>query len=205
MRRLLLSLTVLALTAPAAYAANENPTGFTAIDAQGQYRVEVTMGDHYGVTVDGPDAAGVGIHSDGATLQLRQIAKNGWGGPHRLNATVHVTTPALTALTSSRGMELWANGLRANQFDVHASMGTELHLGGTCGALTVNASMGAEIDASGLDCASAQIEASMGAEVRVHAHDSATAHASMGGEVRVSGRPPRQEHSAGLGGEVSFE
>lgn len=206
MRRLLLSLSVLALAAPAAQAASDDPTGFTAIDAQGQYRVEVTIGDHYAVTVDGPDAAGVAIHNDGHTLQLRQTAKRGWfGDSHRLNAVVHITTPALTAVDSSRGMELWANGVHADQFDVHASMGTEMHLGGTCGALTVNASMGAEVRAAELDCASVQIEAGMGAEVRVHAHDSATAHASMGAEVRVTGHPQRQQHSAGLGGEVSFE
>ena len=66
MRCLFIPLAVLALAAPGAYAANENLNGFTAIDAQGQYRVQVTMGDHYGVTVEGPDASGVAIQTEGS-------------------------------------------------------------------------------------------------------------------------------------------
>jgi len=206
MRHLLLTAAVLALAVPAASAASGDVNGFTAIDAQGRYRVEVRIGDHSEVRVDGPDAAGVSIQSDGHTLQLRETNQNDTGrGSHRLNAVVHIITPALTAIDSSRGMEFAADGIRADQLDVHGSMGTEIRLNGACGALTVHASMGADIDAKGLDCASAQVDANMGADVEVRAHESATANASMGGDIRVRGNPRQREHHVGLGGDVSFE
>src|SRR5262249_13182996 len=147
---------------------------------------------------DGADASKVDIHADGQTLQLRQIGGQ-LPGSHRLSAVVHVTTPTLTAINSSRGVEFWGDHLSADRLAIRGAMGTEMHLAGTCGALTINASMGAEIDASHLDCASAEAEASMGGEIRVHAHESAIARASMGGEVRVSGNPAKRDHSAGLG------
>jgi hypothetical protein len=205
MRYLLVSAALLGFAVPA-HAADANLTGFNAIDAQGQYRVEVTIGDHYAVSVEGPDASGVQIRNSEHTLELRQIAKTGWfGGSHRLNAVVHIVTPSLNAITSSRGLEFSAAGIHADQLDVHGSMGTEMELSGVCGALSIHGSMGADINAKGLDCASAEVDAEMGADIEARAHESAVAHASMGGDIRISGNPQRRDRRTGLGGDVSFE
>src|SRR5262249_13062670 len=121
-----------------------------------------------------------------------------------LNAVVHVTLPSVTALSAAKGATLHANGIRAEDLAVSASMGAEMVVSGECHSLNVSGSMGADIDANQLDCASAAASASMGAEVRVHAREALSASASMGGDIQVSGDPKTRAAHAGMGGDVSY-
>ena len=69
--------------------------------------------------------------------------------------------------------------------------------------ISVDASAGVDIDASGLRCKFAEVDAGVGSSVRVHTAERVVADAGMGASIRVSGSPKEVQKHAALGGSVS--
>ena len=178
--------------------------GFTGVGADGHFSVQITLGDHYAVEVTGPDAARISTNIEGSNLRIRAREFHMFGDP-AYDATVHITTPRLEALSGARGVSLTATGVRADHFSVAASMGAQLRVAGACQALRAAASMGGEVHADNLDCAAGEVSASMGGVAHVHLRESVNAAASMGGEVSVAGHPTRRDVRSTMGGGINYE
>lgn len=222
MRFLIAPLALLLLAAAPASAETRALSGFNSVAASGGIQVEVSQGAAFAVTVEGRDAGQVLTDVRGRWLR---ISRRGWfnfgRGP---DALVRVTLPQLEALSASSGVDMRAQAIEARQFNLTASQGAQvsaagvrvgaltlvasqgamLDIAGACTSLGVRASMGAVIDAGGLDCASADVSASMGGVVEIHATDTVSATASMGGTVDVSGQPEHRDAHASMGGQIDF-
>lgn len=189
--------------AGAAMAETRTHSSFTGVSTSDRIPVEVTLGESYRVEVLGSDAERVRTEVDDGVLEVRQRNRPWFGGPPRIDARVRVTAPAIDSLAASRGGSIRAEGMRANSMSLAASMGGDIDVSGTCGALSAAASMGGSIDADSLECETARIAASMGGDAKVFASNSYNASASMGGSVRVGGNPQRGDVSTTMGGAVS--
>ncbi|MBP6690206.1 MAG: DUF2807 domain-containing protein, partial [Hyphomonadaceae bacterium] len=187
MRTLLITGAALIALATVAAAETRNVTGFTGVSAADRIRVEVAVGERYHVDVSGSDADKVTTRVDDGTLIIRRTHRPFWGGTPPIDATVRVTLPRVESLASSRGAELNATNITAQNMSLAAAMGGELRVTGTCTTLEAAVSMGGAIRAEGLECRDADIAASMGGDARVFASNHYDAAASMGGSVNVSG------------------
>jgi hypothetical protein len=209
------------LAAPAA-ADTRALSGFDAINASGNYRVDVSVGEAYSIVVTGADAARIRTRLDGDTLKIEPMRRSWFGNP-RYDATVRVTLPRLEGVAASRGMsmtataggecgmfdaaaamgaELVVTGLQCGTISAAAAMGAELSLNGSCTSLEVSAAMGANVRADGLLCERAEISAAMGADVDAYASAAYDASAAMGADVSVAGGARQGERSAAMGGSV---
>lgn len=222
MRELMIaSLAALAFAAPA-WAETRNVSGFDTVNASGRFRVEVSVGPHYAVTVEGADAARIRTRVDGDTLKI-EPTRRPWFGEPRYNATIRVVLPQLEGVAAARGATVRASGggacgefsaaaamgavlnvsaLACDTVNAAAAMGAELTLAGTCGALDVSAAMGAEVRAEELRCRVVDASGAMGADITAFASISYDAAASMGADVEVSGGGRAGDRSAAMGGSI---
>lgn len=215
------SLALAALAAPA-NAEVRTLSGFDSVNASGNYRVEVAVGEVFSVSVDGADAARIRTRVDGDTLKV-EPARRAWFGNPRYDAVVRVTLPRLAGVAAARGMdmsataggpcatfdavsamgsELRVTGLACGTVDAAAAMGAQLTLTGSCDALDVSAAMGASVRARDLQCQRADISAAMGAEVAAFASGTYDASAAMGGDISVAGGGRSTDSSAVMGGSI---
>lgn len=202
MRTLLITGAALMALATVAAAETRNVTGFTGVSAADRIRVEVAVGERYHVDVSGSDADKVTTRVDDGTLIIRRTHRPFWGGTPPIDATVRVTLPRVESLASSRGAELNATNITAQNMSLAAAMGGELRVTGTCTTLEAAVSMGGAIRAEGLECRDADIAASMGGDARVFASNHYDAAASMGGSVNVSGGGRSGDIATSMGGSV---
>lgn len=179
-----------------------NVTNFTGVSAADRIRVEVALGEHYRVDVTGSDADKVTTRVEDGTLIVRRTHRPFWGGTPPIDATVRVTMPAVENLASSRGAELNAANVSAENMSLAAAMGGELSVTGSCTSLDAAVSMGGSIRAQGLECRDANIAASMGGDARVFASNRYDASASMGGSINVSGGGRSGDIATSMGGSV---
>ena len=172
------------LAATPASAESRALSGFTAIEASGRLRVEVSQGPHFSVDIDGQRADRVVARVDGDTLALST-------GPNwfrsGIDANVRVVMPALTALESSAGVDLIAHNINAGALSLEASSGSDLRVDGTCGSLVADASSGADLHAGGLRCDNVEVSASSGSVATVHARAAVNVDASSGADIFVEG------------------
>lgn len=179
-----------------------NVSNFTGVSAADRIRVEVNVGEQYGVEVTGSEADKVTTRVDDGTLVVRRTHRPFWGGTPAIDATVRITMPAVDNLASSRGAELSASNVNAETMSLAATMGGELRVSGACGTLDAAVSMGGLIRAQDLQCRDADISASMGGDARVFASSSFDASASMGGLVNVAGGGRGDDIATSMGGSV---
>lgn len=203
MRSTLITAAALCALVGSAHAETRNLSNFTGVSAADRIRVEVSVGEAYRVDVSGSDSERVSTRiDDDGTLVIRRTNRPIWGGTPPIDATVRITMPAVENLASSRGAELTAANVTAENLRLAAAMGGELRVSGTCGSADVAVSMGGTIRAQGLECRDADIAASMGGDARVFASNRYDAAASMGGSVNVSGGGQRGEIATSMGGSV---
>ncbi|MBL8536295.1 MAG: DUF2807 domain-containing protein [Hyphomonadaceae bacterium] len=197
-------------------------TGFDTVNASGNYRVEVAVGERFSVEVTGSDAARIRTVVDGDTLKI-EPARRAWFGNPRYDALVRVTAPQLAGVAASRGMSMTAAGggacpsfdavaamgaelsvtdLQCGAVDAVAAMGAALTLAGSCEALDVSAAMGATVRARNLHCENADLSAAMGADVAAYATARYEASASMGGDISVAGGAQSDGNTAAMGGSI---
>lgn len=202
MRVTLIAGAALIALAGAANAELRNVSNFTGVSAADRIRVEVMLGEHYRVDVTGSEADKVATRVNDGTLIIRRTHRPLWGGTPPIDAVVHVTMPAVNSLVSSRGAELNAIDVRAENMSLAAAMGGELRVTGTCTTLDASVSMGGSIRAEQLQCHNANVAASMGGDARVYASSIFDAAASMGGAVNVAGGGRGDDISTSMGGSV---
>jgi hypothetical protein len=202
MRNILIATAAFAALAGVANAEIRNVSNFTGVSASDRIHVEVSIGDRYHVEVTGSDADKVTTRVDDDNLIIRRTNRPFWGGTPPIDATVRVTMPAVENLGSSRGAELTAENITAQNISLAAAMGGELRVSGTCATVDAAVSMGGTIRAQDLECQNANIAASMGGDARVFAANSFDASASMGGSVNVAGGGRGDDIATAMGGSV---
>lgn len=204
MRTALITCAALIALVSVASAETRNVANFTGVSAADRIRVEVATGEGYRVEVVGSEANKVStrIDNDG-TLVIRRTNRPFWGGTPAIDATVRVTMPRVENLASSRGAELTATNVTADEMALAASMGGELRVSGVCRTLHAAVSMGGTIRAEGFQCQDANVAASMGGDARVFASNRFDAAASMGGAVNVAGGGRGDDIATSMGGSVA--
>lgn len=202
MRKILIATAAFAALTGVANAEVRNVSNFTGVSAADRIEVIVTIGPSYRVEVTGSDADKVTTRVEDHGLIIRRTNRPFWGGTPPIDATVRVTMPAVDSLASSRGAELTATNVTAQNMSLAASTGGELQVSGTCSTVDAAVSMGGTIRAQELQCQNANIAASMGGDARVFAANSFDAAASMGGSVNVAGGGRGDDIATSMGGSV---
>jgi len=203
MRTTLITCAALIALVGVASAEIRNLTNFTGVSAADRIRVEVATGERYRVEVVGSEADKVTTRVDrDGTLVIRRTNRPFWGGTPAIDATVRVTMPRVENLASSRGAELSATNVTADDMSLAASTGGELRVSGVCQTLNAAVSMGGTIRAEEFQCQNANIAASMGGDARVFAANRFDAAASMGGAVNVAGGGRGDDIATSMGGSV---
>jgi hypothetical protein len=93
-------------------------------------------------------------------------------------------------------------GVTGGDLALDASAGAELTASGACGALDVEASSGARLDAAALTCRTGEADASSGAQVRVSVNGPLDVGASSGATVFAGGNPQIGRVSLSSGGQL---
>jgi hypothetical protein len=178
---------------------------FSRIDAANGVAVEVSFGGAPAVTIDGRSERIARIEVDvrGETLEIRP-QRSGFFRSNNLNGVVvRVTAERLTGVEVANGAHAVVRDAPADAtLRLTASNGGVIEIDGACDALDADASRGAVIDASDLDCRVAVAEASMGGAVDVRARESVDVSASMGGHVEFGGEAEIVRSSASMGGMI---
>lgn len=177
------------------------------VEASGPFQVEITTGARTSAVLEGSAAALALVESrvEGNRLQVR--ARDGWKrrGDRDIDVVLRVTAPILQSISVSKGADATATGLNTTALTLDASMGAALDAAGVCNALEARARMGGALDAEKLVCRDVSANASMGGALHVHATQSVDAQASMGGTIDVAGAPAQREASAFMGGVIDTD
>lgn len=199
-----LAAALLFLSTVAAAAAPQTVTvqAMKRLDVSGNFQVEVSPGPA-GLSIDAAEGAGervgVDVRPDGVRIWDKCVTF--CNRRHDL-ATIRVTSPDLESLSIAKGVEARVSGLSADALTARASMGADLSMDGRCGALSLDASMGASVKAGDLQCRTATVHAAMGADVTVYASERLDGDASMGANIKVVGDPAARNTHAGMGGSI---
>lgn len=224
MRAAFLTAAGMLLLAGPAQAESRDVSDFDSVAASGRFRVEITAGQPYSVSVEGADAEDITTRLDGDTLKI-QPRRRPWFGPEpRYDAVVRITLPELEGVVAARGSTVLANGagdctsfdataamggqltvrdLYCGAIDATAAMGATVELFGACRSLDVTAAMGGAVKAEELHCDTVDASAAMGGAVRAFAARTYDASAAMGGSIDVAGGGRAAGSTAVMGGSVS--
>jgi len=199
-----LTLAAAALISAGAHAQDDqNYTGFTGVEAGGQFDLVITVGGDFSVVADGDpeDIAEIKIDRRGDDLELEQ--KSGlFGRTKDLDVTYRITMPSFDDGDFSRGLSARVSGVAGGDVDLDVSTGALVEVSGRCDRVDVDVSTGGELDAEALECRDANVDASTGGGADVFASESVDADATLGGYVEVHGGPGRFSIDESLGGEV---
>lgn len=223
MKHMLLAIALLG-AASIASAEPRQVSGFDTIAASGRFRVEIAVGPHYAVSVEGADAARIATRLDGDTLKIEPARRPWFGGEPRYDATIRVTLPRLRGIAAARGAtvnaiaggectsfdaaaamgaNLTVRELYCGSVEAAAAMGANLELAGACRSLDVTAAMGGSVQADALRCAEVDASAAMGGAIEAFAERTYDASAAMGGSIDISGGGQATGRSAVMGGSIS--
>ncbi|MBM1107686.1 DUF2807 domain-containing protein [Aurantibacter crassamenti] len=179
---------------------------FTEISTSEGIQVYITQSKDFKIKVEADsniiDLIGTDI-KDGK-LRIHAIENIG-----RATKKVYVTLPAITALKSSSGSHLDAEGtihtdklkidsssgsgieieVVVDELDIDASSGANLNISGKTNMLNVDGSSGANINTKGLQSKICDADASSGSNIAVNVSDRLTADASSGGNIAYAGDP----------------
>jgi hypothetical protein len=156
----------------------------------------------------------------GGVLRIKRTSKE-W---LRSNVKVRVTTPNLTRLKASGGVNVSMTGVTAKNFEAQLSGGVELEAPGLAlEALEIDASGGAKVSLSGrarvakltfsggveangkeLEIDQARVDASGGCTLQLKVKDSITGDLSGGVELTVLGNPPKSRVGTSGGATVEY-
>ncbi|MEO9893877.1 head GIN domain-containing protein [Aurantibacter sp.] len=179
---------------------------FTEISASEGIEVYVTQANEFKINVEGDsniiDLIGTDINN--GKLRIHAIENIG-----RATKKVFVSLPEITALKSSSGAHMDAEGLiksdeldinsssgssieaevATNDLDIDASSGANLTITGKTQMLSVDGSSGANINTKDLQSKICDADASSGSNISVNVMESLTADATSGGNIRYDGDP----------------
>ncbi len=191
-------------SAPAAQERTLDLDDFDSVDVAGGFDVEIEIGEETRVTLDGEpgDVEDIEIEVEDGVLEAEQKWKF-LGRNSDLDATLRITTPALTELEAARGADVRLSGLDNDSFDIESSTGAMIEASGQCDSLSAEASTGGVLNARSLECRAVSIEVSTGAVAEVYASERVEGEASTGGEAEVYGAPAAFEADSSLGGSIT--
>lgn len=213
-------------TCVAAHAQNRETralTGFDAISVGGGIDLFVRQGADVRVEVESDDdLAEIVTEVRDGTLEIRRERSLSrffdWGD----HGAVHVTLPALTALTASGGSDVRAEGTFSGDklaivasggsdvaidvavaaLEATASGGSDTRLSGTARTARLQSSGGSDLDASRFTVAEATVESSGGSDISIGVSESIVANASGGSDITYSGDPRSVNVNASGGADV---
>ncbi|MGI9553234.1 MAG: head GIN domain-containing protein [Aurantibacter sp.] len=179
---------------------------FTMVSVSEGLDVYVTQASKFSIEVEADENVIDLIGTDIKDGRLRIHAKKNIG---RATKKVYVSLPEITALKSSSGAHLNAEGsIKADKLEIDSSSGSMLEVEVVAGDLEIDASSGANLDVSGranmlyvdgssganirakdLKSKICDADASSGANISVNVSERLTADASSGGNIAYAGDP----------------
>ncbi|WP_158272083.1 GIN domain-containing protein [Marinicauda salina] len=183
---------------------------FSAIDARGDFRIEVTLGQPHAVTIDGDpeeiERFDVDVRSGELRIELEEPDEPFWrrwfGDIAGSDAVVHVRAPAVSELTFAAAVDARVEGIDAETLRVRVSSAADARLSGRCGDLDASASSAADLNAQDLECERVTVDARSAANARVFASEAADATARSAADVIVHGDPARYDERESSAGSV---
>ena len=145
------------------------------------------------------------IEVDDAVLEIR---RGSWVsgffsmGQSHGSVTVNVVASELEALVSSSGATADLTGIACDDLTLDASSGSRIEASGRCDTVVIDASSGAVVDSRDLMTAEALVDSSSGASIKVFAGESFRGDASSGSSVRVYGTPEMAESTTSSGARI---
>jgi hypothetical protein len=120
------------------------------------------------------------------------------------SVTVNVVASELEALVSSSGANADLTGIACDDLTLDASSGSRIEASGRCDTVVIDASSGAVVDSRDLMTAEALVDSSSGASIKVFAGESFRGDASSGSSVRVYGTPEMAESTTSSGARIDM-
>ena len=147
------------------------------------------------------------IEVDDGVLEIR---RGSWvagffsmGQSHR-SVTVNVVASELEALVSSSGANADLTGIACDDLTLDASSGSRIEASGRCDTVLIDASSGAVVDSRDLMTAEAMVDSSSGASIKVFAGENFRGDASSGSSVKVYGSPEMAESTTSSGARIDM-
>ena len=120
------------------------------------------------------------------------------------SVTVNVVARELEALVSSSGANPDLTGIACDDLTLDASSGSRIEASGRCDTVVIDASSGAVVDSRDLMTAEAMVDSSSGASIKVFAGESFRGDASSGSSVRVYGSSEMAESTTSFGARIDM-
>ncbi|MEZ4399849.1 MAG: head GIN domain-containing protein [Kofleriaceae bacterium] len=159
--------------------------GFDGVTVAGALTVEIAVGPKTSVAITG-DANVVPL-VETTVRDHRLYLRTRDSYQPKLPLRVRITTPTLTSLAVGGAGQVAARGLRGDRFALDASGAGRVALGGTAGALVLDARGAAVVDAAQLRATDATVAASGASQVAVTATRGLTVGASGAARVTYGG------------------
>jgi hypothetical protein len=147
------------------------------------------------------------IEVDDGVLEIRRgswVAGFFSMGQSHGSVTVNVVASELEALVSSSGANADLTGIACDDLTLDASSGSRIEASGRCDTVVIDASSGAVVDSRDLMTAEAMVDSSSGASIKVFAGESFRGDASSGSTVRVYGSPEIAESTTSSGARIDM-
>jgi hypothetical protein len=147
------------------------------------------------------------IEVDDGVLEIRRgswVAGFFSMGQSHGSVTVNVVASELEALVSSSGANADLTGIACDDLTLDASSGSRIEASGRCDTVVIDASSGAVVDSRDLMTAEAMVDSSSGASIKVFAGESFRGDASSGSSVRVYGSPEMAESTTSSGARIDM-
>lgn len=184
-------------------------SGFTAIEVEGVYVLDIRAGDDYSVQTRATrkEADKFEIRLEGDTLVLandEEKRSKSWKGRNNSGIKVIITMPHLEDLDVAGVASGTVSAFTGGDVDLDVAGVSSLTLEGTCDTLTVDLAGVGEMDAHDLECR--HVEADMGGvgELSVYASESVDASAGGMGQIEVHGDPKDRDVSDSFMAKVRF-
>ena len=147
------------------------------------------------------------IEVDDGVLEIRRgswVAGFFSMGQSHGSVTVNVVASELEALVSSSGANADLTGIACDDLTLDASSGSRIEASGRCDTVVIDASSGAVVDSRDLMTAEAMVDSSSGASIKVFAGESFRGDTSSGSSVRVYGSPEMAESTTSSGARIDM-
>ena len=220
---LFLALAPLAFTATAQDRQARDLAGFESVSIGGGLDLFLRQGERFVVEVESSEPSEIVTEIRGGTLDVRRERSFfdffDWGD----HGAVHVTMPALVALTASGGSDVRTEGsfsgnalrldasggsdvaidVAVGELELQASGGSDVSLTGSARTAHVQSSGGSDVDASRFTTDEANVESSGGSDLSIAVRERIVGHASGGSDITYSGEPRSADVDTSGGGDVT--
>ena len=205
-----LLISFLTLSAQADAEREFNVDEFDSVKVSQGITLNLVMGNSPSVNVmaaNDQDLDRLEIEVDDGVLEIRRgswVAGFFSMGQSHGSVTVNVVASQLEALVSSSGANADLTGIACDDLTLDASSGSRIEASGRCDSVVIDASSGAVVDSRDLMTAEAMVDSSSGASIKVFAGESFRGDASSGSSVRVYGSPEMAESTTSSGARIDM-